>query len=138
MRAALVMALAVVWAGCQPTPDGRYVFDLDESKACVRQAVKEHPDEQDLEGETLAFMDTLKADLRIERNGTFRMSSVGVFKGKQLSENVSGSWTLRHSRLTFSVPGKDEMICDIDGKRLRCFKPMKFKLLQRYVMTKSG
>lgn len=61
-----------------------------------------------------------------------------VSKSKQLSESVSGSWTLRHARLTFSVPGKDEMICDIDGTRLRCFKPMKFKLLQRCVMTKPG
>ncbi|HXK16853.1 MAG TPA: hypothetical protein VNG33_03530 [Polyangiaceae bacterium] len=132
------VALGIALTGCQPHPEGEYEFDLAESKQCLLDASKEHPEENPLLDKLLEFEQNLRATLRIEPDGTFVDTSSGLLDGKPYTQVDKGTWVARHSRLTFKVPDKDDMICDIEGKRLRCFKPSTIKLAERYVMIRKA
>ena len=58
--------------------------------------------------------------------------------GQQKSNELVGTWVRDGDHLTVHIDGKGDTSCEIDGKRLRCSKPSKFRLLEKYVLIRKG
>lgn len=130
-----IVAAALALSGCQRSPAGRYQLDLAETTTCVEQAVRAHPEDASAKDATLKMLREMRVEVLLDAGG--KLESTTVLAAGQAPKTLAGSWELHDKRVTVTVQGEVDSLCELDGKRLRCKKTVPYGLFTDYVLVRE-
>jgi hypothetical protein len=146
-RPLLTLLACASLLGCQAKIPGNYELDFEETKREVLKTAEANPAERERQKDVLAMLQATRLTVRLLEGGKMETATVLTDKSADTPPPRSGWWKQDGKKVVMAIHntdpdaaahGKDpDTSCDVDGKRLRCFKPMSQKLFENYVLVRK-
>lgn len=145
MSARVLLFASLCLVACQPKVPGTYELDFEQTKQSVLKTVEAHPTERERQKDVLEMLQATRLTVRLLQGGKMETVTELTNRAAATVPARTGWWKQDGAKVVMAVDDKDphaahqepETKCDIDGKRLRCFKPMPQKLFENYVLIRK-
>ena len=142
-----ILGMSTSLLACQAKVPGTYELDFEQTKLAVQQAVERNPDERQRQAEALELLQATRLIIRLHEGGKMETTTELTNRAAPTPPPRHGQWKQQGQKVIMSVHNEDpdahahakdpDTECSIDGKRLRCFKPMPQKLFENYVLVRK-
>lgn len=139
LAACQLVCCGLALSACRTSIPGRYELDLEQTKACVDQAALDNPADANKKDETIKMLEATTVDVLLDEAGKMSSSTLLKDDGPPMPQKRGGTWQADADgkRIVIKVEHEEDTVCAVDGTRLRCKKPMLYKLFSNYVLVRK-
>ncbi len=132
-----IVAVGLALSGCRTSVAGHYQLDLEETKRCVDKAAVDNPEDAHMKDGTVKLLAATALDMELNQAGKMLSTTTLTSASPPSAQRRDGTWKLEGTQVKIKVEGEADTICDVDGSRLRCQKPVLYTLFSHYVLVRK-
>ena len=132
-----IVGVGLALIGCRSSVAGHYQLDLEETKRCVDKAAVDNPEDAHMKDGTFKLLEATVLDLELNEAGKMLSTTTLTTASAPSTQQRDGTWKREGKQLKIKVAGEADTICEVDGRRLRCQKPVLYTLFAHYVLVRK-